>query len=179
MKTEHVTKITEKKQEKVRELQEAVQQGSQYIFTDYRGSTVKEMSEFRQRLREENVEYMVVKNRFLRIALQNLGVSGLDDLMVGPTAVAIITSDDPAGGVKTIVQKSPDAKITVKGGYLFDAPISKDEIEQVAKLPSRDELLAKLMGGMQAPLQNLASALHNALQRVAIALQAIADKKEK
>jgi large subunit ribosomal protein L10 len=147
------------------------------VLTDYRGLTVKQLQELR-RVLGDNASYAVVKNTLTKIAAQDAGIAGFDDLLVGPTAIAFIKGDAVvvAKGLRDFARAN--APLVIKGGILDGKTLSVAEIGRFADLESREVLLGKLAGAMLASLQNAVS-LFNApvaqVARLAAALQAKAE----
>jgi large subunit ribosomal protein L10 len=125
------------------------------IVTDYRGLTVAEISDLRARLRENGAEFIVAKNTLLKIAAREQGISALEPLLEGPTAIAF-AYDDVAKVAKTLQDYlASTPKVSVRGGVLGTAPVSADGLKQVAKMPSRQEVLGQVAGAATAPLANV------------------------
>ncbi len=139
-----------------------------YIFTDYRGLTVEQITELRNQLRKQESEYRVVKNRFAKIALNDLGHKGADSNLTGPTAVALVKGEDASNAVsKILFDFAKSSSLKVKGAYLDGKLFDLDSITAYSKLPTRGELISSLMGTIKAPLSKLARTL-----------QAVADAKQ-
>ena len=155
---EYIAKVQDSKKEAVADLKSRFDGISSFIFTDYRGLTVAQITEIRDKLRTSDTEFKVVKNRFAKIAMKDLGITNVDDFLKGPTAVAAVPgeSNDVA---KALFEFAKGMPLTVKGavinGELFDAA----KIEAFSKLPGRSQLIAMLMGLMKAPVQKLAATL--------------------
>lgn len=134
------------------------------IFTDFRGLNVGEIAALREKLRAAGVEYKVVKNTLLGRAAQSLGIDGLDPYLEGPTAAAF-AADDPVAPAKILQDYIRTArKLEVKGGLIEGRVLSAAQIKQLAELPSKPELLAKVLGSITAPLYGLMSVV-TGLQR--------------
>ncbi len=147
-----------------------------FIFTDYRGLTVAQITELRNELRKENAIYKVIKNRFAKIALKELGQPAVDEHLTGPTAVALSTEE--AGPVaKALVAFSKNGVLKIKGGIVDGTVFDAEQMIAFSKLPTKAELIAKLMGTMKAPVQNMVYILHGVPQKLVRTLQAVADKK--
>jgi len=145
------------------------------IFTDYRGLTVEQITALRDKLRAENSVFKVVKNRYAKIALRQLDRPEVGDNLVGPTAVALVSSE--AGPVaKELVAFAKDGVLSIKGGIIDGNIFDAEQIVEFSKLPTRLELIAKLMGTMNAPLQNVVYVLNAVPQKLVRTLQAVADK---
>ncbi len=173
---EHVTKVQQHKVDSVDAIKATLSENKDYIFTDYRGLSVSQITVLRQRLREKHADYRVVKNRYAKLAFRQLEMPDVSDLLVGPTALALLK--DEAGAVaKILFEYAKDTPVEVKGaivdGRVFDGP----QTEAFSKLPTRDELLAQLMSTMNAPLQNLVYAMNGVTQKLVRVLQAVADQK--
>ena len=136
--------------------------------TDYRGMTVAQISDFRTQLRENSdSELTVAKNRLFKIALKNVGWAVPEELLKGPTAV-LFCFDDPVSPAKVLtkyVKKNAD-KMTVKGGVMGQQVMGPDGVEGMSKLPGREEILATLIGMLQAPAQNLLRTLQAPAQEL-------------
>lgn len=168
---------TEAKQATVAELREAIANARTMITSEYRGLTVKEIAEIRRALRKQDVTYRVVKNRLMRIAAQDSVGEALSPLLVGPTAVAFGT--DEAGTAKAVIDATRPYNRIVKitGGVLGSRTIGADDVTRLATLPPREVLLAKLAGGMQAPVGTLAGLFAAPLRNLGYALQQVAEQK--
>lgn len=151
----------------VEEIKEKINKAISLTFVDYRGLTVEEDTKMRTELRKSGVEYKVYKNRLLLKALDELGLTGYNDILEGTTAVAFGMNDE-VSAPKIIVETSEKTKkMKVKGGILNGARIDTAMVEQLAKIPSKEVLISKLLYLLQSPVRS-----------VAIALNAIAEKKE-
>jgi large subunit ribosomal protein L10 len=168
---------TEAKRETVAELREELANARTMIVSEYRGLKVKEIAEIRRALRKQDVTYRVVKNRLMRIAAEDSVGAALSPLLTGPTAIAFGT--DEAGTAKAVLDATrPYARVVrITGGVLGGRAIGADDVTRLAALPPRDVLLAKLAGGMQAPVATLAGLLSAPLRNLGYALQQLADEK--
>ena len=168
---------TEAKREAVAELRGELARARTMIVSEYRGLKVKEMAEIRRALRKQDVTYRVVKNRLLRIAAEDSMSAALGPLLVGPTAIAFGT--DEARTARAVIDATrPYARIVrITGGVLGDRAIDADDVIRLAALPSREVLLARLAGGMQAPMSSLASLFAAPLRNLGYALQQLAEQK--
>ncbi|MBP3345154.1 MAG: 50S ribosomal protein L10 [Clostridia bacterium] len=156
----------EAKKELVEEIKNKIQSSISLTFVDYRGLTVEEDTIMRRSLREAGVDYKVYKNRLLLKALENLGMTGYDDILQGPTAVAFGMQDEVSGPRIIVETSEKTKKMQVKGGILNGNRVEADMVNQLAKIPSKEVLISKLLYVLQAPVRS-----------VAIALNAIAEKK--
>ena len=167
----------EAKKQVVEEIKEKIQNSKSVIFVDYKGLTVAEVSALRNKFREAGAEYKVYKNTLVRKALNELGVDAFDADLNGPTATAF--GPDETGAAKIFVQavKEMPEKIVLKSAYVDNAYIDVQGVKALAEMPSREELIAKMLGSMQAPIANFAGVLSAMLRGVVVALNAIAEKK--
>jgi large subunit ribosomal protein L10 len=168
---------TEAKRETVASLREELANSRTMIVSEYRGLKVKEIAEIRRALRKQDVTYRVVKNRLLRIAASEQVAQALSPLLTGPTAIAF--GNDEAGTAKAVLDATkPYNKIVrITGGVLGDKAIDADGVTRLAALPSRDVLLARLAGGMQAPVGTLAGLFAAPLRNLGYALAQVAEQK--
>jgi large subunit ribosomal protein L10 len=166
------------KQAAVAEIVDSFNDAAGAVLTDYRGLTVKELQELRRSL-GEHADYAVVKNTLAKLAAQEAGMAGFDELLIGPTAIAFLKGDvvEAAKGLRDFAKANP--ALIIKGGYLDGKAIDAKEVAKLADLESRDVLLGKLASAMLASLQN-AVVLFNApiaqVARLAGALQAKAEQ---
>jgi large subunit ribosomal protein L10 len=168
---------TEAKRETVAELREELANARTMIVSEYRGLKVKEIAEIRRALRKQDVSYRVVKNRLMRIAAEDSVGAALSPMLIGPTAIAFGT--DESGTAKAVLDATrPYARVVrITGGVIGDRAIGADDVTRLAALPSREILLARLAGGMQAPMGTLAGLLAAPLRNLGYALQQVADQK--
>jgi len=130
-----------------------------YYLVDYRGISVGEATDLRNQLREQGASFKVIKNTLARRALEKAGIQGLEEFMEGPTAIAYC-HDDPVGPAKVIRDFiKQTSKLSVKGGYLRDHVVSATDVDELAALPTREELVAKVVGGISAPLYGFANVM--------------------
>ena len=161
----------------VAELTEKLQSAAG-VFVDYSGITVAEDTEMRKAMRANGVEYAVIKNTLTRFAANNVGFEALDPHLNGTTALAV-SATDPVAAAKVINEyaSKKDAKIKIKVGFVSGKLITETEVKALAALPSREVLIAQVLGTMIAPISGLANVLNANIRGLAVALQAIADKK--
>ena len=166
----------EEKKKLVEELKEKIGSAQSIVIVDYKGLTVFEDTELRKTLREANVEYRVLKNRLMQKAFNELGYSEFDEALNGPTAVAFATTD-PAAPAKILLESADKTKkITVKCGMVDGAFITPDGVKELATLPPKEVLIAKLLGTMSAPISGLARVLNETIAGLARVLNQIAEK---
>jgi large subunit ribosomal protein L10 len=162
----------------VAELTEEFRSSNAAVLTEYRGLTVAQLQELRRSLRGAQTSYAVVKNTLTKIAAREAGVTGFDDLLQGPSAIAFVKGDpvEAAKGLRDFARAHP--LLVIKGGVLDGAPLTSDEIKKLADLESREVLLAKLAGAMQASLQNAVSLFAAPLAQTARVVEALRAKAE-
>ena len=152
-------KVLKQKEEAVNSLAAELKDASLVLLVDYRGINVEDATKLRKEVREANAEYKVIKNNIIKRALNANGENGLDSLLEGPTA--LITSKEdylaPAKAIYNFAKNNDFYKI--KGGIIEGKVMTADEIITIAKLPSRQELLAKLAGALLGNITKLAVAL--------------------
>ena len=167
---------TEAKREAVAELKEALASSRTLIVSEYRGLTVREIAEIRRALRKQDVAYRVVKNRLLKIAAADTVGEALNPLLTGPTAIAF--GNDESSTAKAVIDATrPFRQVTITGGVLGDRAIDADGVKNLATLPSREVLLAKLAGGMQSPVATLAGLLVATVRNLGSVLAQVRDQK--
>ena len=166
------------KEAAVSEIQEKMQQAQSVVFVDYRGLTVEEVTNLRCKMRDAGVDYKVIKNTMIQRAADKEGIEGLNSILEGPTAVAF-GMKDPVSPAKILVDFAKDTKKTeIKGGVLDGKTIDVDGVKYLASLPSKEELLAKMMGSLNAPVTGLVMALSGVMRNLVCALNAIKEQKE-
>jgi large subunit ribosomal protein L10 len=161
----------------VAELTEEFRTSSAAVLTEYRGLTVAELKELRRSLGTDT-SYSVVKNTLTKIAAQEAGVSAFDTLLQGPSAIAFVKGDpvEAAKGLRDFARAHPF--LVIKGGVLDGKPMSPDELSKLADLESREVLLGKLAGAMQASLQNAVYLFAAPLSQAARVIDALRAKAE-
>jgi len=149
------------------------------VVAAHRGLTVAEVTSLRKKLREANAEFKVVKNPLIRLAAKGTDFAKLDDVFTGPTAVGFAKSDPVAlaKAMKDFAGGNP--KVKLKAGYLDGKVLSAKDVEALADTPSRQVLLARLAGGLAAPLTRLVQALSGPERKLVYALNAVHDQKSK
>jgi len=152
-------KVLEQKQQAVAELAERIRNSVAGVIVDYKGITVEDDTKLRKELRESGVKYTVVKNTLIKRAAEQAELNGIDDVLNGTSAIA--TSDEDYVAAARILQNFADKheNFTVKTGYLDNEVISLEKIKSLAKLPSREVLLANVLGAFQAPIESFARAV--------------------
>jgi len=150
---------------------------SAVVLVDYKGMNVAQSTRLRARSREAGVEFVVAKNTLAQRAANQAGVEGLDEFLVGPTALAF--AEDPVVGAKLMTDFSDEVEsFEVKGGILAGGRVmGAEDVVALSRLPGRDQLLAQLLGAIQAPLAGLVTVLNAPARNLAIALNQIAEQK--
>jgi large subunit ribosomal protein L10 len=152
--------LKEKKEQMIDELASSLSRCTIAVATDYRGLTAKEMVQLRRRLTESGIEYRVIKNTLTRFAAEKADKRQLEILLTGPVAIAFGYDDviKPAQVLREHI-RSAGSVLQIKGGILGDRLLTAADVANLATMPSKDVLVARLVGQLQAPLQ----ALHNVL----------------
>ncbi|MCM1528513.1 MAG: 50S ribosomal protein L10 [Alistipes sp.] len=160
--------VLEAKKAKVEQLTEIIKSSVSGVLVDYKGITVEEDTKLRKELREAGVNYFVEKNTMLLRAFKNCGIEGFEEALNGTTALAVSNDDQtaPARILGAFAEKAGDDKFNLKAGYVEGEVYDAAGVVALSKVPSKDVLLAQLVGSLQGPLQKLAAVL-----------DAVADKK--
>ena len=152
-------KILNQKKEEVAKLAEKIKEAKVVLLTDYRGINVSDVTGLRAKLRNAEVEYSVIKNNITRRALAECKIEGLDDALLGPTAV-VIGNNDYLDACKTIYEFAKDNEFyKIKGGIIEGKVVSAEEIITLAKLPSKETLIGMLAGALLGNISKFAVAL--------------------
>lgn len=169
---------TAEKAATIDEIKNHLTDSSGVILADYRGLTVKEMQELRSKLRESGAELKVYKNTLTELALRELSLPEMDELLVGPTAFAF-SSGDPVAPAKALMDFAKDHKtLEVKGGFIEHHVVDAKSIIALAALPAREVLIGQLLSAMQAPIAGFARTLNGPMSAFARALNAVAQQKQ-
>lgn len=166
-----------KNQKAVQDLTEKFKSMSGMILTEYHGLTVEEISELRNKLRQQDSEYAVVKNRLSKIALKEAGIDVEDSSFTGPTAIAIHSGDVIAPAKVIMDFAKNNAKLKVKAGYVEGKIVDANTIQQLSELPSREVLIAKMLGSMNAPISGFVNVLAANIRGLVTVLDAISKKQ--
>jgi large subunit ribosomal protein L10 len=170
-------KIEEKKKI-VADIEEKLRSANLVIFADYRNINVEEMSDLRNKLRAPGVEFKVLKNTMTRFAVKNLGYEDLIEHIEGPNAV-LFSNEDMVGPAKTMYDFIKQyKKLEIKIGVLEGRVVAPDDIKALADLPSKEVLLAQVVGTMQAPITSFAYVLQANLSGLVRALNQVKEQKE-
>src|SRR6476469_338892 len=164
------------KEQLVTELTAKINGASAFYYTDFTGLNVKRMTELRRRFRKAGVEYVVIKNTLALRAVNESGLVG--ERLKGPTGLVMATDPVEAAKILTDFAKTNDQRPTVKGGLCDGASIDAAQVKRLAAMPSREQMLAELGAGLQAPLGAMLGALSGLLMNFAGALEALKTQKE-
>ncbi len=168
----------EQKQAVVAEVSAQLAKAQTVILAEYRSIPVKDMTELRKKARSSGVYLRVLKNTLARRAVAETPFKGLTDKMVGPLAYGI--SSDPVAAAKVLQEFAKEnEKFVIKAGAMPNVMMSAREVADLAKMPSRQELLAKLVGTMQAPIAKFVRTLNEVPGKFVRAVAAVRDQKEK
>ncbi len=165
---------TQQKLNRVSELKDKLERCTIAVTADYTGVSVNEMVELRRRMRSAGAEFTVVKNTLMDLAAEAAQRPQVKDLVQGPTAVAF-GYDDPAHVARAITEyvRTTRSVLAVRGAFLSDGPVlSQTEVGRLAALPDKPQLVAQLLGQLQAPMQRLLAVLNGPLQNLDGLLQA-------
>jgi large subunit ribosomal protein L10 len=174
--------IRPEKQAAVAGLKEQLSSAKGAVLTGYRGLTVAQDMKLRAKLREAGVTYHVVKNTMVRIAANEIGLEGLDPVLNGTTALAV-SADDAVAPAKVIYEfikenKLENTEVLTKAGLVEGKVINVEEVKALASLPSREVLIAKVLGSMQAPISGVVNVLQGTIRNAVYVLDAIRAQKE-
>ena len=149
----------------IEEIQSSIKDAKSVVVVDYRGLTVEQDTRLRKTLRENNITYKVYKNTMINFAIKGTEFESLAPYLEGPTAIAISTEDAtaPARVICKFAKEAP--KLEVKAGVVEGQSYDAKGIAQVASVPSREELLGKLLGSIQSPVSNLARVLNQIAEK--------------
>ncbi|MDR1319360.1 MAG: 50S ribosomal protein L10 [Treponema sp.] len=170
-------KIQDSKTQAINELKEDFQDSTDFIFTDYRGLTVEQITALRKQLRNKEASFKVVKNNFARIAFEQMSAPDVSGYLTGPTAVAISPKDSNEVAKILLDFTKEVPSLRVKGGLVGASVYDAKQIEAFSRLPGRLELISMLMSVMNGPARNLAAALNDIPARLVRTVKAVADKK--
>ena len=161
----------------VEEITNKIKASKSVVLVDYKNLTVAEVSELRNKCRQAKCEYKVYKNTLVRKAFNDLCHNDFDAYLNGPTAVAFGLDETSAAKLMVEAAKSYEGKIIVKSAFVDNAYVDKNGAKALASMPSREELVAKMLGSMQAPVANFAGVLNNLLSGIVRVLNGIAQKQ--
>jgi large subunit ribosomal protein L10 len=167
---------TARKKEAVKELQHLFTDSQVLIFTDYRGLKVSDITALRRQLREKGVEYQVSKNTLTTLAADRAGVEQLGHLLDGPTAIAFV-NDDIQGAAKVLSDFVRTSRILqIRGGLMGKAILTADQVNDLTKLLTREQYIAKALGSMQSPISSMVNVLSGTIRSFMNVMQARVDQ---
>ncbi|OQB15166.1 MAG: 50S ribosomal protein L10 [Firmicutes bacterium ADurb.Bin193] len=170
-------KVLQQNKEKVAAIAERLKTSAAGVLIDYRGLTVEEDTNLRNEFRKAGVEYRVVKNTLTNFAAKEAGLDGLEPVLHGPTSLATHETDLIAPA-KVIVEFAKKHQVVeIKSGFVEGRVVSVDEVKKLANLPSKEEFIASVLRGFNAPISGLVNVLNGNIRGLVCALSAIAEKK--
>ncbi len=171
-------KILESKKARVEKLSQKFKEAKSFVLADYRGLTVEQDTQLRRAMREAGIEYTVIKNSIARFAAKENGYDGLEEYLKGPTAIAL-SLQDPVVPSKVMSRYAKEyEKLDIKAGVVEGRIFDIEGVKSIANLPSREELVAKVVGGLSGPLYGIVNVLNANIRGLAVVLNAIAEKKQ-
>ncbi len=164
-------------------LSQTIDAKANFLVLSYRGITVNELNSLRDDLRQQGIVLKVVKNNLFRLALKEKGIEGpFDEFLVGPNMVAFSETDlsGPAKILKKYIKsKGKASPLEIKMGVSDGTVYEKNDVEAIADLPSKEELLAKIMGSINSPASGIAGVMHGVMSKLARAIKEVAQKNDK
>ncbi len=162
----------------IAEIKTTMQSAKGLVLADFRGIKVAQDTKLRRKMREAGVEYSVIKNNMASIAAKEAGIEGLDNYLKGPLAM-VSSKNDPVAPAKLISEFIKDNRIMeIKGGLVEGKVIDADAVKALANLPSREVLIARLLGSMQSPITGFVNVLQGNIRNLVYALDAVRQQKE-
>ncbi len=175
--SDYVVKVQKNKSDAVDALKNDFKDVKDFIFADYRGLTVAQITELRNELREQNAVFKVIKNRYAKIAFKDMNYPAVDEHLTGPTAVAM-AMDESGPVAKLLVSFAKNNSLELKGAIIDGGVFDASQVVQYSALPTKKELLSKLMLTMRAPIQNVVYILNGVPQKLVRTLLAVKEQKE-
>ena len=161
----------------VKELSVKLDKAKAIYFTDYLGLDVVSVTKLRKNFVEKDVEFTVAKNTLIKLAAKEVGISGIDEFLEGPTAIAF-SYDDPTGPARVIKEFLKDFDKPSVKGMIFDGEIfTSDQFDKIANLPSKEQLLSKLVGMLNSPMSKLSNVLNSSVSGLLGRLTQLNSKK--
>ena len=161
----------------VEDIKEKIANSKSVVFVKFSGLTVAEDTELRREFRKNNVEYKVLKNTLIRRAFNDMGITDFDEDLNGPTSVAFGADETAASKVIVEAAKKYQDKVSVKSAFVDGGKVDVAGVQALAAMPSKEQLIAKMLGSMQAPLTNFVGVLTAMPRGLVVALNAIAEQK--
>lgn len=174
--------VLKQKEAVVSEIEEKIENSTSMVIVDYRGLSVSDVTELRNKFRENDVDYKVYKNTLARRAFENLGHDEVLDFLTGPNAIAFSRSDATASAKITTEFAKENKNLEIKAGMLDGRLLDPEGVNRLAKIPSREELIGKLVGSLSSPISNLVNTaqqmIHSPLRDLAYIAETLAERKE-
>lgn len=169
----------QKKQAVVDEIKQQIEDSHSVTLVEFKGLSVADVAELRNKYREAGVDYKIYKNTMVRLALKDLGIEGFDDLLNGPNALAF-SKQDMVNGPKVSYEfaKDHEDQFSIKAGLMDGKAMTAQEVEQLSKLPNKEVLLSMVLRALQGPIAGLANVAQGTLRSAVYALEAVRKKKE-
>ncbi len=168
----------EEKEEQIEQLAKRFGASQVIVWTEYRGLPTPSLNELRRALRPAQAEFHVVKNTMAELALKRVGLPAPEELLKGPTAAGVLNGDIAAGTRALTSFATANAELVIKGGQAGQRLLSAEEVSNLVNMPSREVLLSRVLGGMNAPISGLVTVLSGTLRGLLNVLQAQAKKME-
>ena len=168
----------EQKAARVKEYAELLEESRGIILVDYRGLTVDDMEQIRGKMRPVASQFLVVKNRLFDLALRDKNVSLPDDWLTGPTAVSFCNDEVPPVAKVLVEVRDETGILDLKGGWMNESLLTPEQVKSIADLPSREVLLAQVLGTITGPSRQVVGVVAGGIRQVLNVLQAFVDKLE-
>lgn len=170
--------VLDQKKQVVEEIKEKIGNSQAVVLVDYRGLNVEEVTELRKKYREAGVDYKVYKNTLMRFAFKDAGLEDFNEFLTGPNGIAF-SFEDPVSPAKITSEFAKDHKnLEIKAGIVDGMIIGLDQIKDLAELPSREVLVAQVLGGLNAPITGFVNVLQGNMRNLVYALNAVREKQE-
>ncbi|MCL2033784.1 MAG: 50S ribosomal protein L10 [Oscillospiraceae bacterium] len=171
--------VLEKKKQLVEELSEKMKGSVAGVLVDYKGINVEDDTKLRKELREAGVDYFVVKNTILLRAAKNIGFDALESVLSGTTALAL-SKEDAVTAAKILAKRAEKTKdqFIIKAGFVEGNILDASGVNQLAKLPGKEELIGMTLRGLNAPITGFVNVLNGNIRGLCVALNAIAEKQQ-
>ena len=170
-------KILEQKKQAVAQLSENLKEACAGVIVNYSGINVADDTKLRKELREAGDTYVVVKNTLLGRALKEAGIDGLDSVLEGTTALAYSKTDYVSAAKILSAYADKSKTFEIKAGFVDGSALDASGVKELAELPSKEVLVAKVLGGLNAPITGLVTVLNGTIKGLVVALNAIAEQK--
>ncbi len=179
---DNLARIKDYKVTKIADIRDRLKDAKAIVLVDYKGINIEEVNSLRNRLRNSNIDYFVAKNTFIKRALNEIGITELDDSLCGPTAVAISKEDEvaPARELFNFVKEEMGEKKipSFKLGFIGSQIYLDSELDMLAKLPSREQLLGQLLATLNGPISNFVFTLKGIISEFVYTVDGIAKKDQ-